>query len=203
MNQIDSVLPGQIPLNETPETIEPMDPKPSTSTHATQPSHSNDVSPEIIPQPSTSSESLSTVQMRGQKATPTSSSALPSTNVSTETTPAGISFQCLLVLLSFSRSKSTLSAPETNSMPLRINNEAYNPEIVTSGTYLTLSLILGVLGTIVLIIAAFYQFDSFDILFPFIPYITFSILFPLPIYMKNSVLRKFTYTSVKEMFSPN
>ena len=85
----------------------------------------------------------------------------------------------------------------------RINNEAYNPEIVTSGTYLTLFLVLGFSGTIFLITAAFYQFDSFDKLFPFIPYITLSILFPSPIYMKNSALRKFTYTSVKEMFSPN
>ena len=149
------------------------------------------------------SESLNTVRTRGQKATPPSTSVLSSTNVSTETTHSGISFQCLLVLLSFSRSKSTLSAPKTEPMIPRINNEVYNPEIVTSGTYLTLFLVLGSLGTISIIIDAFYQIDSFDILFPFIPHIFVSILFPLPIYMKNSALRKFSYTTVKEMFSRN
>lgn len=90
LKSINAVLPGQIPLDETPETIEPMDPKPSTSTNATKPSHSSDISPEINPQHSTSSESLSTVRMRSQKATPTSTSALPSTNFSTKTTPSGI-----------------------------------------------------------------------------------------------------------------
>ena len=96
-----------------------------------------------------------------------------------------------------------VSAPKTEPMIPRINNEAYNPEIVTSGTYLTLFLVVGVVGTSSIIAAAFYQLHYLDTLFPFIPYISLSILFPLPIYMKNSELRKFTYTSVKEMFSPN
>ena len=88
-------------------------------------------------------------------------------------------------------------------MSLRINNQAYNPEVVTSGTFSRLFLAIGIVGGICITFINFVHFDSFDILFPFVSPFTNSILFPLPIYMTNSALRMFTHTSVKEMFSQN
>ena len=95
LKSIDSVLPGQIPSSDTPENI--MDPKPSTSTNATQTSTSNEITSEVHHQPSNShvpSNSLKSVRLRGQKSASTvaassSPSILPSTIDSTVTTPSG------------------------------------------------------------------------------------------------------------------
>ena len=91
-------------------------------------------------------------------------------------------------------------------MDNRINNEAYNPEVVNSGSYLIIFVTIGIIGMICIIcinIANIFPVDSFEQLFPFIPYSLFSILLPFPIYIRNSRLRNFTYASLKEMVSPN
>ena len=88
-------------------------------------------------------------------------------------------------------------------MGLRINNEAYNPEVVNSESYLILFFAIGIVGIIGISIANFFPVASFEPFFPFISYLSFSIILPFSIYIRNSRLRNFTYTSLKEMFSPN
>ena len=88
-------------------------------------------------------------------------------------------------------------------MNLRINNQAYNSEVVSSGLFSILFLAAAVVGVVLITFVNFIDFESFDIFYPFLHYFTYSILLPLPIYMTNSSLRTFTQTSVREIFSPN
>ena len=88
-------------------------------------------------------------------------------------------------------------------MSLRINNQAYNPEVVSSGLFSRLFLAAAIVGGVLIIFVNFIHFEFFDNLYPFPHWFTYSILLPLPIYMTNSALRTFTETSMREMFSQN
>lgn len=86
---------------------------------------------------------------------------------------------------------------------MRINNQAYNPEVVNSGTFSKLFVTITIASVFFLTVLNFNQFDSLDFLYTFLNYFTVSILIPLHIYLGNSALRKFTHSSIKEMFVSN
>ena len=87
LKSIDSVLPGQIPSSDTPENI--MDPKPSTSTNATQTSTSNEITSEVHHQLSNSHVPSNSLKSASTVVASSSPSILPSTIDSTVTTPSG------------------------------------------------------------------------------------------------------------------
>ena len=190
--------------------MDPIDPKPSISSSVTsneipalisntenlnnpKPSPSNHINLDLVPSTSNYADT----------STKLSTSTLPLDYSSTQAVPLGknLIFYLLPLALMFSKIflfKFTVHANEPLS--LRVNNQAYNPEVVNPRTFSKLFVALAIVGAICIIFLNFNQFDSFDFFFPFIPYIFNSILFPLPIYVGNSALRRFIHSSVKEMF---
>ena len=95
----------------------------------------------------------------------------------------------------------TFTAHVNETLSLRINNQAYNPEVISSGTFSSIILAVTILGGMLISFANFFLSDFLNIFIPFMSYFLISIIMPLPIYITNSALRMFTLTSIKEMFS--
>ena len=199
-NPINVVLPGQIPKNETPETTKPND---------SQASISSSVTSNAVP----NSEPLDVAKFKNRvPSTPTiiitspnrSTSAWPLNQSSMQAVPQGKIFILLpLIFFLICLFLFNFKALSNEQMSLRINNQAYNPEVVSSGLFSRLFLAAAIVGGVLIIFVNFIHFEFFDNLYPFPHWFTYSILLPLPIYMTNSALRTFTETSMREMFSQN
>ena len=206
-NPINAVyLPGQIPSDEIPETTELNDPQPSTS----HPCHTIGLT--VLPiKPANyaktknekflSLNELSGTQDGAKPSSPTGSLTSRLDPVPSNTAHHAVSLGKIIDFFLQDQTflnKAFLFAFTGKS--LRINNQAYNPEVISSRLFSKLSLAQAIVGIISITFLYCIEFDSFYVFYPFVNSFFNSILLPLPIYMTNSALRTFTQTSIKEMF---
>ena len=201
-NPINAVyLPGQIPTNEIPDTTELNDPQPSTS-------HScHTIGLTALPiKPANNAKTLSLNETSGTQNGPKPSSPKISLTSRVDPVPSNTRHAVSLgnILDFFLQDQTFLNKAFlfafTAGKSLRINNQAYNPEVISSRLFSKLSLAQAIVGIISITFLYCIEFDSFYIFYPFVNSFFNSILLPLPIYMTNSALRTFTQTSIKEMF---